>query len=250
MTDAATLPSVLREQARSRPEEPWLFHRPAWVWQWRSYGQVADQVARAAAALCEDGAGGRVPCPPLVEPEAVAAALAVQAAGAVAVPSAGRRVDVPPVHRRIETWTPRTIDDRSEPAGPAFAGDDGRVVTHEELLRAAGGWRLRVPSGERQIVATSPRLGPELRHELMAFTLVSNAAWALEHDPDAFLEAVLWCRPTVAAVVSGEAEELAAALAERRHRRWSRLRLLVVEGGAAETVGRDLGVEVLPFPLE
>lgn len=252
MTNAKTLPSALREQARARPEEPWLFHRPSWVWQWRSYVQVADQVARAAEALREAGVAERVACPPLVEPDAVAEALAVQAAGSVAAAGPGAAFAVlPPAHRRIDAWTPRTIDDRSNPAGPAFAGDDGRLVSHEDLLRSAESWRLRLPSDERRhIVATSPRLGPALRHELMAFTLASNAAWALEHDPDAFVAAVEWCRPTVAAVTPAEAEELATALGERRHRRWSRLRLLVVEGGAAEDVGRDLGVEVLSFPLE
>jgi len=73
--DAATLPSALREQARVRAQEPWLFHRPAWTWQWRSYGQVADQVARGAEALREAGAGGRHGCLPLVAPDAVAAAV-------------------------------------------------------------------------------------------------------------------------------------------------------------------------------
>ncbi len=268
---APTLPAALRELARQCPHEPWLFHRPSWIWRWRSYVQVADQAARGADMLRQagvDGAGRRVGCPPLVEPDAVAAALAVQSTGAAAVPSVGAAeddwdawaevsprtdgVELPSSRRRIDRWAPQDVDDRSEPAGAAFAGHG--AVTHGELWQAGERWRLRLPSvTARPIVLTSPRLQPTLRHELMALTLASRAAWALEHDPEAFLAAALWCRPTVAAVTPAEAGELAAALAERRHRRWNRLRLLVVDGqtgATGEATWRELGVDILSFPAD
>ncbi|MCP4662775.1 MAG: hypothetical protein GY856_45865, partial [bacterium] len=46
-----TLPAGLAAHAAASPEEPWLFYRDRWDWQWRSWSQVADQVARAAQAL-------------------------------------------------------------------------------------------------------------------------------------------------------------------------------------------------------
>ena len=62
------------------------------------------------------------------------------------------------------------------------------------------------------------------RRVLLAWTLATGAAWVLEDDPEAFVPAALWTRPTHVIAPGDEAGLLALALTEKRHRRWHRVR--------------------------
>lgn len=79
---------ALAGRAREMPEEPWLFHRPGWTWRWRSYGQVADQVARGAEVLDrEPEVAPSLAFHARQHPDALAIALAILASGRVPVAS-------------------------------------------------------------------------------------------------------------------------------------------------------------------
>lgn len=243
-----SLPSALADHAAATPEEPWLFARADDDWRWRSWNQVADQVARGAAELCRLEPAVRVAGADLLHPEAVALALAVQAAGGVAVPAGAGdpAIVLPPVRSRLSRWTPELDALRhTNPDALAFPGR-----THRDLWEAASAWSARFPPPRgRPIVLASPEIGRVHRQVLLAWTLATGAAWVLEDDPIAFLPAVLRNRPTRVVAPGADLALLATALRERRHRRWHRLEAVgVTDDASAELYLADawdaLGVPV------
>jgi hypothetical protein len=252
---SAGVVAALGARAAETPEEPWLFHPDGWDWRWRSWGQVADQVARGAAAVRRSPPElRRVGCPERLDPDAVAAVLAVVAAGRTAVPGGAGEVAFPACRSRLDRWRPEVL----EPASPAGAVEveDGETLTEVDLAAGAGSLAALLPeplgprSGARPILCAAPDLPLRVRWTLLAWSVQHAAAWALEPDPDAFLGAVLWVRPTVVVAGPGDLERLAAALGERRHRRHHRLRAVVVaqEGAPGAGIWQDLGVPVLFGP--
>ncbi len=215
----ASLAAALAARAAAFPEDPWLFHRRgdlplAGGWHWRSWAQVADQVARGMAALGDVRPGQKVAFADRLEPDSVAAALAIEAAGGRAVPSAEEDdpFDSPPVRSRLDRWT------------ADLESLAGRREDHQELWQAARRWHSALPQdGSRPIVLASARVEPACRR-VLAWALATGAAWVLEDDPEAFVPAALWTRPTHVIAPGDEAGLLALALAQKRHRRWHRLR--------------------------
>lgn len=256
-TTLKTLPAMLAAQASGTPEEPWLFYRRGWDWQWLSWSQVAHQVAQGAGELRRSGTlereGGRIAFAPRFEPGAIGSALAILAAGGVAVPSGNEEsVLVAPAPSRLDRWTPdlgalgggRRDDDL------AFPGRTG-----EDLRRAVDRWHGTLApfcseSGRRSIVLASAAVDRATWEVLLAWTLLTGAAWVLEDDPDAFVSALLRNRPTLIVAPGAEAGLAALALGEKRHRRWHRLRAVGLSDGApAEIVHQDeweaLGVPIV-----
>jgi hypothetical protein len=250
----AALPAALADRAAATPEEPWLFYRDADDWRWRSWGQVADQAARGAAALRPPAGTARVAVDDRLHPDAVAAALAVQAAGGAAVPGGeGAALALPPVRSRLARWTPDLDALRHAAADAvAFAGPrDQEGRTHRDLIGAAIAWSDALPAPRgRPIVLASPGVGRLHRQVLLAWNLFTGAAWVLEDDPIGFLPAVLRNRPTFVLAPGADLALLATALRERRHRRWHRLRAvgLTDEASAELYLGDEwdaLGVPVV-----
>ncbi|MEE8523322.1 MAG: hypothetical protein V3T72_05270 [Thermoanaerobaculia bacterium] len=206
--------AALAAKAASEPEEPWLFYRRGWDWHWRSWGQAADQVARGAEALAdaEPGVGFR----PVQDPDAVALALAIQAAGRALTPTLSP-TSIPECRSRLERWQPRALD--LDAAPPVFLRD---------LFREAERFDGKIPAvPDRLILCATPALAARDFQVVLAWTLRSGAAWVLEPESEAFLETVLWVRPSVVMATGAELERLAAAMAGRKHRRQSRLEVTV-----------------------
>ena len=88
MVEDTDLPSIVLARARENPEEPALFFPEEMDVRWRSWGALAAQVASGAEALAELGLppGERVAFGWRPEPDAVAADLAIQAAGLASLP--------------------------------------------------------------------------------------------------------------------------------------------------------------------
>ena len=251
---------------------PWLFYRTGWHWAWRSWRRVADQVARGLATLNEAGvsAGDRLAFRARQDPDSVATGLAIQAAGAVAMPLEDSAPSLNNTTRLCTAWVATQSEDESIPpetAPPPAAGADSlpsivlppalsalerterrplildpssHRVSGESLLAAAQSLERRLlepahsASEQTTIACVSPILAPETQLGLQAWTLLRGAALVQEPHPEAFLPALLWARPTFAAVSHSELEPLAAALATRKHRRHSRLRVVVAVDGSAQ----------------
>lgn len=83
-----SLPETVLSRGRETPEEPALFYPDGLDVRWHSWGDLAEQVAGGAAALAALAlpGGSRVALRWRTEPDAVAADLAIQAVGLVAVP--------------------------------------------------------------------------------------------------------------------------------------------------------------------
>jgi len=246
----------LAGRAADTPEEPWLFHPDGWDWRWRSWCQVADQAARGAAEVLRAPAElRRVGCPDRLDPDAVAAVLAVVAAGRTAVPGGAGEVAFPACRSRLDRWRPEVLAPAS--SGGAVEVEDGETLTDADLAAGAGSLAALLPEelgtrpGARPILCAAPDLPLRARWTLLAWSVLHAAAWALEPDPDSFLGAVLWVRPTVVAVGPGGVDRLAAALGERRNRRHHRLRAVVVAGERAPDAGvwQDLGVPLVSWRL-
>ncbi len=245
----ASLPAALAARAEAFPEDPWLFQRRgellvAGGWSWRSWAQVADQAARGTRDVRP---GQEVAFVDRLESDSVAAFLAIEAAGGIAVASAEADDPfvVPPVRSRLERWTA----DLESLAGAPRRDD------HQELWRAALHWRSLLPpkDGSRPIVLASARIEPRFRRVLLAWTLATGAAWVLEDDPEAFVPAALWTRPTHVVAPGDEAGLLALAFSQRRHRRWRRLRSVgLTDDAPAEIFGAEpwqaLGVAAERLP--
>lgn len=243
-----SLPAVLAARAAASPDEPWLFFRDRWDWQWRSWSQVADQVARAAAALRRAGtriAGPRIGFDARLDPDAVAVELAVHAAGLIAVPIFGAenatwdgwaevgedaaprddapaRIQLPAVRSRLDRWTPETVVS----SGAADAA----------LWRSAARFAERLPALQgRPIVLASARVDRAVRRTLRAWILKTAAAWVLEPEPEWFVPAALWTRPTLVLAPAEELGILALTMASgKQRRRWTRLQAVVVTDEATE----------------
>ncbi len=277
---AGTAIAALAERGRATPHEPWLFHRDGWDWRWRSWSRVADQVARGAAVLRDAVAGGtRVGFRARQHPDAVAAGLAIQAAGRVAVPVPVDRhlaaevgcgawaevgdeasaepgglagVALPAALSPLDQTSRRPLDlDADSAAGAVHLPERGELEPRASMA-AAG--RLEgeglagelLPARGRAIVCASPALDLPSALVLESWTLLRDAAWVLEPDPATFLATVLWARPTLVWGLAGELELLAERLRTRKHRRHSRLSAIVVAGGGEldPEPWSELGVEV------
>ncbi len=275
---AATVLGLLAERAATVPEEPWLFFRQGWDWRWRSYLQVADQVARGAERLGTEGPRRhaeretRIACDGGQDPDAVAAGLAIEAAGYLALPIVGEaapearcdavvtvgasppasedtttagRLLLPGCRSPLERWEPQPL--RLDAVRATMA--QGQAYRSAERLAAKLPANLS-PSRRRRgrpilCAGTTPDFGA--RDVWLAWTLVADAAWVLLGEDDDFVMSVLWARPTVVAAEARRLERLAAALAQRRHRRRHRLRAVVVVGEEppAARPWDDLGVTLV-----
>lgn len=242
-----TLPAALAERARQTPHEPWLFYRRGWDWQWYSWRQVADLVARGAenAQLGET----ELFAPPPLTPDAVATTLAIQTAGATASPKATNLLEMPSFRTHLERYEPQIPESRAQANDDAFPG-----VTHAQLAAAAAeisaDLSALAPAKNRDILAFSPSLAAarhgEIHREWLAWCLASGAAWALEDEPEAFLVAALWARPTLIVATGRELDVLGNDLKQRKYRRWHRLRaVLAVDSESISTTWDTLGIAAL-----
>ena len=251
--------ALLAERAGEDPETPWLFEVVNGEWEWRSWGQVADQVARGAQAVVESptlAGASRLACTGRPTADALAVVLAIQAAGRVAVLGRGRggasalprvrvaagdpvassgvdaasaesgsEVLLPAVRSRLDRWQPRPLDLARADGGGVAADAAAAVIRPPQL--AAGAAELAAslpPIAGRPILCSTPAVSPLAVQRFAAWSLLSGAAWALVDDEESFLQSMLWVRPTVAVVPGEELELVDLALADRRRRRHSRLR--------------------------
>lgn len=251
-----TLPAMLAARAASAPEEPWLFYHLGWDWHWLSWSQSAHQVAAGARELRRSGTAGRdlVAFAARFEPDAIASALAILAAGAVAVhdDSETGAVDVPPAPSRLDRWTPdlEALGGDRRPDDLVFGARTGT-----DLRAAVDRWRRTLPPlspkpGGRPVVLASASVGRATWEVLVAWTLRTGAAWVLEDDPDAFVSALLRNRPTLIVAPGSDAGLAALALEDKSHRRWHRLLAVgLTDDAPAEIVHReawdDLGARVV-----
>ena len=269
---AATPLVSLAERARAAGEEPWLFYRDRLDWEWRSWARVADQVARGAEALravsaepCRIGFDARQ------HPDAVAASLAIQAAGHLAVPVRGgvdqapaagcdawaavgagagpgpgmRSIELPPARSMLEKTELRPLVPEPESAG-ALEVPGCRRLSPAELASSARDLDRRLPaSADRPIVCAAPELDEATLQRLAAWTLNSGAAWVHEAAPEAFVETVLWARPTLVWAPPARLERLASRMTARKHRRHSRLSAVVTAGGIDPGPWTALGAMVV-----
>jgi hypothetical protein len=120
------LPSIVLARGAADPEEPALFYPEGLEVRWRSWSALADQVAGGAAALAGSGlpAGAAVAFRWRPAPDAVAADLAVQAAGLTSAPVA-------------------------EPAEAAAAGCAAWLLLPGEQAPAGAPAALRLPEAPR-----------------------------------------------------------------------------------------------------
>ncbi len=270
-----TVLAALAERAAADGDEPWLFYRRGWDWRWRSWGQVADQVARGAATLRRSPALAARPGPgrpdPRVafdgrqHPDALAAGLAIQAAGATAVPrSAGPlrplevaaleggnpavRLRLPICRSRLERWRPRALELETPVGGLAF-DPAAAAVSQQQMDGEADRLASLLPAATgRQILCASAALDPRALQVLVAWTASTGAAWILESDAEDFLAAARWARPTLVVATVGELEGLAAAFGGGKHRRYRRLEAIVAVGEvAASEAWQELGVPVVEW---
>lgn len=273
----ATALDLLAERARATDYEPWLFHRDGWDWRWRSWGRVADHVARGVEALRAHAeeprrAGYAV----RQDPDAVTAGLTIQAAGWTAVPIQGGPREASALG--CDVWVgigdqasaadldcvtlPSALSalDRAPPRSLKLEAAPGSVRLPSQAERAPAEWieaaehldDSLAPGSERDadcrpIVGAVPDLDLADAQLLEVWTLLRGAAWVLEPQTSAFVETVLWARPTVVWARAAELERLAARLRVRKHRRRSRLSSVVAAG--AEEVDQEpwgeLGIEVV-----
>ncbi len=270
---AATPLAILAERAESAGYEPWLFHRDGWDWSWRSWGRVADHVARGVEAL--HGASTRprrAGYDSRQHPDSVTVGLAIQAAGWAAVPVIGgprqaqavgcdawvsvgtsqitsdiETIDLPPVLSPIDRTELRSLRLDATPAGTSTAAPRTQQILASDLVVSAKQLDLRLPSGSRPIVCAAPNLRTEDARLLEVWTLVSDAAWVLEAQASAFVATVLWARPTLVWGEADELEPLAKRLRNRKHRRRSRLKAVILTGEQELTpdLRQALGAEIL-----
>ncbi len=146
-----------------------------------------------------------------------------------------------------------------EPAGGEIEMQPRVTAAASELMVAARRLEGRLPPSARKgslfkagapeqaIFCCAPGLGADVARLLQTWTLVRGAAWVLEPDLEAFVETVLWARPTLVCAAAAELTELASRLQRRKHRRHSRLEAILVADGELETVGvwREQGVRVI-----
>ncbi|MEO1087564.1 MAG: hypothetical protein AAFY88_25270, partial [Acidobacteriota bacterium] len=244
------------------PETPWLFFRSGLDWRWRSYRHVADQVRRSAAALAATGDAGPMACGLGQDPDAIAALLAIVAAGrspdvdgpAPAVDPDGPTPWLQPCRGPLERLDPPA---ESEPSVPkdAFGLRFGLRLARDAAHFAALVRPALKGLKPRSILYAGVEASTGRLAALTAWSLEHDAPWALEPQADAFAATALWTRPHLLVAGRGELASLLPHFgkAERRH---SRLRATVVVE-AARVDGRDdadgdiegmLGCPVLRWP--
>lgn len=151
--EASSLPSIVFSRAEETPEEPALFYPEGLDVRWRSWGALAAQAAGGAEALAALGlpAGDRVAFRWRPDPDAVAADLAIQAAGLVSVPAAapgasaapsgGPSVEVEHAARLLAPGEPEPGEGRSAARLPAAS------ETGPGLARRSGGRGVPAAAG-------------------------------------------------------------------------------------------------------
>lgn len=268
--------AVLAERAGTAGFEPWLFHRDGWDWCWRSWDRVGDHVARGVEVLRGAAATARIGYEARQHPDAVTAGLTIRATGLTAVPitreSRDARTDeydlwlevgdgapetgktpdcivLPPVSSALDSTPPRRMALDAAPGEISLP--DREQLTAGELIQAARRLSdVANPGARRIIVCATPALEPSTALLLETWTLLHGAAWVLEPQTSAFVETVLWARPTRVWGRAYELDQLAARLQVRKHRRRSRITGVVAVGDDEVDAGpwRELGVEVDSLP--
>jgi hypothetical protein len=259
----------LARLAAARPELPWLFFRRDLDWRWRSHRQVADHLARGAAAIREAGASSATALP-LVGAEALAALFASLAAGAEfrpleeAAPEASFLtpqeakwpdllpqglvqpvLELPAARGNIDRYRPAVLE--AAPGGALVAG--GRRWSVEDLGREAERIADRLFAGDpggKKIVHAGARLAPPMAAALVMAALGENKVLALEPYPPASVESISWCRPTHLVAQADEIGALVAAWSEKHSKR-SRLRRVLAVGEVQPDWSAVLGVPVEGF---
>jgi hypothetical protein len=233
------LPAIVLARAGQNPEEPVLFYPDGLDVRWRSWAELAEQVAGGASGL---SGLGLAPGSPVgfrwrTEPDAVAADLAIQAAGFVPVPVAEAaevaaagcgvrlllpeepapaealpavRLPVVPRHRRAAPGRAAVPAARSATGslGTAGAALESARRLAERLDRAAADVAAAVPGGRRQgreIAVASFDLRTASGRTFLAWALGTGSALFLEPDPRALPGSAAWARPTL---VAGPARSL------------------------------------------
>jgi len=158
----ADLPAIVLARAGESPEEPALFYPEEMDLRWRSWRALAAQVAAGGEALSALGlpAGERVAFRWRPEPDAVAADLAIQAAGLVSVPVVASGAGAPPAGAAPGTEAAAWLLLPGE-AGPEEGGPVAR------LPEAVGPGRGRMAGG-------GPQPPPPAR---------PGGAWVLDGEP-------------------------------------------------------------------
>lgn len=172
--------------------------------------------------------------------------------------SAVPTLPLPARRSRLETWRPVGLP-RGHAGGSVLTLDRERrlrCTTQPELLAAGRRLEALLPPLPRHPIAFSYQPLSRLDGRVLAaWTLLRGAAWAVEDEPRAWLSALLWTRPHLAWIDGAHLGTLTAAYAERRVRRHSRLRAVVVAGAMPEAgtgpswteCRRRLGCEMLRF---
>lgn len=226
----------LDRRAREAPDEPWLFFRGDLDWRWHSHAQVADRVARTARDL--DHIAAAAPFDRRVGADSVAWMMAILARGGVARPTAGAPPPGPAeVSDRLSKFDAVSLPEVSASGGVGVAAAEAHRCLGVAALSEASS-RLAARVAERAVARPSTRreiwlVGDPLdRLEtllVLSSALVSGAVVALDPDPESFVEAARWIRPTAvlpaeASSAAGSPAELIEALAGLG--RWNRLRFL------------------------
>ncbi|MFP3939512.1 MAG: AMP-binding protein [Thermoanaerobaculia bacterium] len=231
-------------RAEATPDEPALFFPDGLDVRWRSWGELAGQAAAGAAALTglDLPPGAPVAYRWRPHPDAVAADLAVQAAGSTAVPlgeedggtpaGCGARLllpgepepgdgipvavlPAPPARGSRSGSGPEELPVRAAP-GAVRAG--GATMPPGELLDRARSLGRRLERAAAGLGALRPRrplpreialASFDLRtldgRVVLAWALDSGAALFLEPDPRAAPGAAAWARPSL---IAGDARTL------------------------------------------
>ena len=243
------LPSIVLARGDRDPEEPALFYPDALEVRWRSWGALADQVAGGAAALATLGLapGAPVAFRCRTAPDAVAADLAIQAAGLAPVPvadpaeaaaagpaawlllpgepapaaAAAPAVELPAAPRPGRSG--RRRPEREPLPAPASVGELERARRlGERLERAAADVAAAVSGGRRaprEIALASFDLRAPAGRTFLAWALLTGAALYLEPDSRALPGAAVWARPTLVAGPARSLVELAREVRRREERR-------------------------------
>ncbi|HYO11914.1 MAG TPA: hypothetical protein VE685_01820 [Thermoanaerobaculia bacterium] len=192
MPAPSPLPAALLDHAARHPDEPWLFYREGWDWQWHSWGEMAGRVVLRAEGLASLAPGTKVPVPDIPLPDSIVLDLAVQAAGLDSVPE----------------------------------GEANRFVelSQTDLLAAAQRIQDEIPpppEPRREILVAGRSLFDPADRALFAWATVTGAAVLLEPNLHSRAATAAWARPTV---FHGTAEEIAALrrLAGSGKRWWRR----------------------------
>lgn len=232
-------------------DEPWVFYPHGPDWRWRSWKQVADQVARGAAQLGDLPPGSRVGFHARPTPDALAADLAIQTAGLVAVPIAAPQAAAArqaAIHHHCTRWL--TTPEAPLPASLPVAWED--VALEDGALPAVrppwarGAWQeVAPPAAPAALVAAwqdQPCLLPAAALAAAVEALASQVPSApIRHvlltasglDTLSGRLVVAWTLATGAAlVVEAEPERLPASL------QWTRSTLVEVGAGDLSAVAK------------